>query len=111
LRIRPDFRAVFDHFAVNLAFSGALAWCAADGYRLAAFGLLLALAATAIRFGLRAGSELMLVYGIIYPAIGLGILINHSLAPGLLTAICSLVILVGASIALWQLHALMRERS
>jgi len=111
LRPRPDFRAVFDHFALNLAFSGALSWCAADDYRWPALALLAVLAAIAIRHGMRTGSELMLVYGTAWPAIGLCVLVVSQSGSGLLTAWCLLGILVGASIALWQLHSAMRRRA
>ncbi len=107
---RPDFRAVFDHFALNVASWGALSWCFVDGGHLAALGLLAALAAIAVYIGMRGGSELMLVYAVAYPAIGLCIITASHVDSGLQGAVSVLAILVGAVIALWQLHAAMRRR-
>jgi hypothetical protein len=60
---------------------------------------------------MRTGSELMLVYAVAYPAIGLGILSVSAVDSGLPAAFSVLAILVGASVALWQLHAAMRKRT
>ena len=73
--------------------------------------MLAALAAVAIHLGMRTGSELIVVYAVAYPAIGLCILSVSAVDSGLPAAFSVLAILVGASVALWQLHAAMRRRA
>ena len=71
-RARPDtrFSDVFDHFAANLAFWGAIAWCLEWPWLAAGLPLLAALAYASVRRGLDTGREAFLVYGIVYAAIG-----------------------------------------
>lgn len=105
LRWRPDFREPYDHFALNLAFGAALLWCPDQRLRLVAVPLLLALGATAVAHGQRTGSELMVVYGVVYPAIGFAIVAGRLLADPLQFACVVLVIMAGAASLLWRLRS------
>ncbi len=67
---RTRFSDVFDHFAANLAFWGAIAWCLEWPWLAAGLPLLAALAYVSVRRGLDTGREAFLVYGIVYAAIG-----------------------------------------
>jgi len=106
---RP-FTAVFDHYAANLGFWGALGWCAVDQTRLAGLLLLAVLAGVAIRRGLRAAQESFVVYGVVYGAIGAGIVTVRLSTDPLLVTGASLAIVIAAAVLLWRLHARLRER-
>ena len=107
----PQFIEVFDHYAANLAFWGALAWCSLAHLRLAGLLLLAVLATVAIRKGLRSAEESFLVYGVVYAAIGAGIVTAQLLTDPLLATSASLAILIAAAVLLWRLHARLRERT
>lgn len=101
---RADFAEVYEHFAVNLAFWGAIALCFADGTRLAGFVVLVALGALATRRGLVASREILFVYGIGYTAFGccvVGSILVHDL---LLATMLDLLIVVAAVVLLWRSH-------
>lgn len=104
-RLRPEttFGAVFDQFAVNLAFWGALAWCTVWPWLLGGIAIAAALAGIAIRAGLRSGRESLVVYGVVYAAIGVCIVLVPRLDGA--TAVMSfvLVVIAVAATALWQL--------
>jgi hypothetical protein len=100
----PDFCGVFDHFALNLAFGAALLWCPDERMRWAAVALLLALGATAVAHGRRTGSELMVVYGVAYPALGFTIVVTRLLNDPLLSALTVLALIAGAVSLLWRLR-------
>jgi len=110
-RARPNtqFSDVFDHFAANLAFWGAIAWCAEWPWLAIGLPLLAALAWASVRRGLDTGREAFLVYGIVYTAIG----ICAAVAPrlhGMTTKFGFVLIVVcAAAAALWQLRRRLRE--
>ncbi|MGB7740992.1 MAG: hypothetical protein WBM03_17925, partial [Steroidobacteraceae bacterium] len=110
---RPDtpFRNVFDHYAANLAFWGAIAWCLEWPWLAAGLPLLAALAYASVRHGLDTGREAFLVYGIVYAAIG----ICAAIAPrlhGMTVSLGFVLIVVCATAAtLWQLRRRLREPS
>ena len=112
-RARPDtrFSDVFDHFAANLAFWGAIAWCLEWPWLAAGLPLLAVLAWASVRRGLDTGRESFLVYGIVYAAIGL----CAAAVPRLhgITASLGFVLIVvcAAAAALWQLRRRLREPS
>lgn len=110
-RARPDtrFSEVFDHFAANLAFWGAIAWCAEWPWLVAGLPVLAALAWASVRRGLDTGREAFLVYGIVYTAFG----VCAAVAPrlhGMTTKFGFVLIVVCAAAAmLWQLRRRLRE--
>ncbi len=110
-RVRPasGFTDIFDHFAANLAFWGAIAWCLESPWVLAGLPLLGAFAFASVRRGLDSGRESFLVYGIVYAAIGIG----GAIAPRLhgLTPQLGFVLLVvcAAAVMLWRLRRHLRE--
>jgi hypothetical protein len=110
-RVRPAsrFTEVFDHFAANLAFWGAIAWCLESPWVFAGLPLLGALAYVSVRRGLGTGREAFLVYGAVYAAIGLGVAITPRLH-GLTTQLgFVLVIVCAAAATLWHLRRRLRE--
>lgn len=110
-RARPDtsFSDVFDHFAANLAFWGAIAWCLEWPWLAAGLPLLAGLAYASVRRGLDTGREAFLVYGIVYAAIGICVVIVPRL-DGMTTSLGFMLIVVCAAAAtLWQLRRRLRE--
>jgi hypothetical protein len=112
-RARPDtpFSDVFDHFAANLAFWGAIAWCLEWPWLVTGLPLLAVLAYASVRRGLDTGREAFLVYGIVYAAIGICAVALPRL-PGMTASFGFVLIVVCAAAAtLWQLRRRLREPS
>ena len=111
LRVRPgsQFSGTFDHFAANLAFVGAVAWCADWPWLAAGLPLLAGLAFVSIRHAFNTGREAFLVYGVLYAALGFCIAVVPHVND--FTAACALVLLVvcGAATAIWQMRRQLRE--
>lgn len=104
------FREVFEHFAANLAFWGALGWCSDAHDRVIGVLALSALASVAIRTALRSGIELFAVYGVGYTALGLSIVVGQILKlPSLSGAVAVLVIVLAATVVLRHLHERLKE--
>ena len=110
-RARPgtSFSDVFDHFAANLAFWGAIAWCLEWPWRAAGLPLLAALAYASVRRGLDAGREMFLVYGIVYAAIGVCAAVVPWLDDSTASIGFVLIVVCAAAAALWQLRRRLRE--
>src|SRR5262245_52452927 len=94
------FREVFEHFAANLAFWGAVGWCSSADVRVVGVVTLLVLAAIAIRKALRSGAESFAVYGIGYTALGLSLVVAQVTDLTLFGATLVLVIVFTAAAAL-----------
>jgi hypothetical protein len=111
-RLRPatTFGAVFDQFAANLAFWGALAWCTDFPWLYAGLVLVAALAAVVIREGLRSGRESFVVYGVVYAALALCIVLVPRLPGSTVTMSFVLVVVAAAATVLWQLLRTRGER-
>ncbi len=107
----PDtrFTDVFDHFAANVAFVGALAWCGSMPWLLGGLPLVAIMAAAAVRHGLRTGREMFVVYGVVYGAIGICVAAVPRIGDGPPTAAFVLVVVCVAAAALWQLRQRIRE--
>jgi hypothetical protein len=110
-RVRPDtpFSDVFDHFAANLAFWGALAWCLEWPWLAAGLPLLAALGYASVRHGLDTGREMFLVYGVVYAAIGLCAAVAPRLDDTTASLGFVLIVVCAAAAALWQLRRRLRE--
>jgi hypothetical protein len=110
-RARPEttFSSVFDHFAANLAFIGAVAWCMEWPWLAAGLPLLAGLAHRSVRHGLATGRESFLVYGVLYAALGLCVAVVP-LVPGMTLGMSLVLAVVAiAATALWQLRRRLRE--
>ncbi len=111
LREAPAFREVLEHFGLNFAFWGALAWCAEAAMRAPGLILLAALAVFVIRRGLRSSQEILVVYGVVYAALGVAWVLGQTIAYPLACAASILITVVAAIVALWQLHSRIAERA
>ena len=110
-RARPNstFTEVFDHFAANLAFWGAIAWCLEWPWLAAGLPLLAGLAYASVRRGLGAGREAFLVYGIVYAAIGLCAAVVPWFDRSTTSLSFVLIVVCAAAASLWQLRRRLRE--
>jgi hypothetical protein len=110
-RTRPGttFSDVFDHFAANLAFWGAIAWCLEWPWVAAGLPLLLLLAYASVRRGLDTGRETYLVYGVVYAAIGLCVATVPHIRDLTLSLGFVLIVVSAAATTLWQLRRRLRE--
>jgi hypothetical protein len=108
-RLQSRFTDVFDHFAANLAFWGAVAWCSEWPWLAAGLPLLAVLAFGTIRRGLAEDREAFLVYGTVYAAIGIcaaALPHIHGTSSSLGFA---LVVVCTAAATLWWLRRRLRE--
>ena len=110
-RARPEsrFSDVFDHFAANLAFWGAIAWCPEWPWVLAGLPLLLALSYASVRRGLDTGREAFLVYGTVYAAIGVCAAVLPHIRGSTPSFGFVLIVVCVAAAALWRLRRHVRE--
>jgi Predicted membrane protein (DUF2157) len=101
----PDsFESVFENFAANIGFWGALALCLTPGARLLGLVLLAALAAASIFKALRGGEEIFAVYGTAYVALTLCCLEAQVIKYGLAVLLLELATVVAGALLLWSLH-------
>jgi len=110
-RVRPDsrFSDVFDHFATNLAFWGAIAWCTEWPWLVVGLPLLALLSYASVRRGLATGREIFLVYGTVYAAIGVCAAVLphiHRTTPSMSFV---LAVVSVAAAALWRLRRRLQE--
>lgn len=103
------FCEVFEHFAANLAFWGAVGWCSNAHMRVVGVVTLLLLAAVAIRKALRSGTESFAVYGVGYTALGLSLVAAQATDLTLFGAALVLMIALTAAAVLRRLHDVLRE--
>ncbi len=103
------FREVFEHFAANLAFWGAVGWCSDTHMRLVGVATLLLLGAIAVRKALRSGAESFAVYGVGYTALGLSLVVAQVTDLRLAGATLVLVIVLAAAAVLRRLHDVLKE--
>lgn len=109
LRAPVDFISVFEHFAVNLGFWGALALCATPQFRWLAVGALVVFAMASIRHGMHTRQEAFVVYGIGYATFGLCIVEAQTIGETVIAIALALVTVVAALILLWQFHQRLKE--
>jgi len=103
------FNVVFEHFAANLAFWGAVGWCSNAHMRVLGVVTLLLLAAVAIRKALRSGAESFAVYGVGYAALGLSLVVAQVTDLTLFGATLVLVVVLTAAAVLRRLHDVLKE--
>jgi hypothetical protein len=103
------FSGTFEHFAANLAFFGAVAWCVDWPWLAAGLPLLAGFAFVSIRHAFNTGREAFLVYGVLYAALGFCVAVVPHVHD--FTAACALVLLVVgvAATALWQMRRRLRD--
>ena len=106
-----DFGEVYEHFAANLGFWGALAFCFTAGLRWVGLLVLIALAVLTITAGLRRSQETFVVYGVAYAALGIGSVLAIQTRDVLTAAVLALATVIVALVLLWRLHRRLRAMS
>ncbi len=97
-----SFSEVFEHFATNMGFWGAIVLCFIPETRLVGVAILIALAVVSIRKGLLNNQETFVIYGIVYTSLGLYYLEALVISNALLAATCRLATIILAVILLWR---------
>lgn len=103
------YREVFEHFAANLAFWGAVGWCSNAQMRVLGVITLSLLATIAVRKALRSGAESFAVYGVGYAALGLSLVVAQVTDLTVLGATLVLVIVLTAAAFLRRLHDVLKS--
>jgi hypothetical protein len=103
------YREVFEHFAANLAFWGAVGWCSNAQMRVLGVITLALLSAIAVRKALRSGAESFAVYGVGYTALGLSLVVAQVTDLTVLGATLVLVIVLTAAAVLRGLHDVLKS--
>jgi hypothetical protein len=103
------FHEVFEHFAANLAFWGAIGWCSDPHLRAVGVLTLLVLACISVGIGLKSRREAFAVYGVGYTAFGLSLVITDVTHLTLLGASLVLGVVLVAAAILRYLHDLLKE--
>jgi hypothetical protein len=102
-----QFSPVFDHYAANLAFWGALILSADKDLRLIGCAIALGLAVASAVYGVKTRSEMFLIYACVYGVIALDIAVVD-LVPAL-AALFIMMSSVAAVVSLFVIHARMRK--
>jgi hypothetical protein len=102
------FREIFEHFAANLAFWGAVGWCSNVHMRPVGVVTLLLLAAIAVRKAFRSGAESFAVYGVGYTALGLSLVVAQVTHLALFGATLVLIIVLAGAAVLRRLHDILK---
>jgi Predicted membrane protein (DUF2157) len=108
LRGNPAFLFVFENFAANAGFCGALALCFTGETRLAGLAVLMSFALASIHKALRGNQEVFLIYGICYASLGLCSVEAQVLPFGLFASLLELATVVAAVTLLWVFHQRMK---
>jgi hypothetical protein len=108
LNRRDDFAPVFEHFAANLALSGALA-LTFHGDRIYGTGLTLAVAAVVIAWGFRSRREWFVLYAMLYAVCSVDVLLIEWFGGDEEGMIVVLVSLIVAIALLFAIHRRFRE--
>jgi hypothetical protein len=103
-----QFDSVFENFAANVGFWGALALCLNSGTRLAGVAILCALAAACIAKALHSNEEVFAVYGTAYTSLTLCCLEVQIIKPVLFGALLELTTIIVAAMLLWNIHRRLR---
>jgi hypothetical protein len=99
-----SFEPVFENFAANIAFWGALALCLTPGARLLGVAVLSTLVVASIFKATRYGEEIFAVYGTAYAALTLCCLESQVIKYGLAVLLLELATVVAGALMLWSFH-------
>jgi hypothetical protein len=111
LKNRRDFLEIYDHFATNFAFWGALALTFDRPTQWLGALIVAALALYVGIRGFRQGREPYVLYAVGYGTLGLAVLEGHLLNDPLAVTFLILMTLIGALALLWHLRARMKMAS
>jgi hypothetical protein len=104
-----DFAPSFEHFAANIAFAGAIALMFDDATRILGCLIALAVAAIVIAWGIRTKREMFVLYAFLYAVLAVEVLFAQVVQEEVLIFFFMVVSLIGAIVALFAIHARVRE--
>jgi hypothetical protein len=104
-----DFAPTFEHFAANLAFAGSIALMFESATRVLGCLLALAVAAAVIGWGIRTKRELFVLYAFLYAVLAVEVLFAHFVTIDVLIFLFVAVSIIVAIVALFAIHARVRE--
>jgi Predicted membrane protein (DUF2157) len=107
-KARP-FAPTFEHFAANMAFAGAIAFMIEDQTRIIGCLLALAIAAAVIFWGVRTRREMFVLYAFLYAVLAVDVLFAELVNEDALTFFFIVLSVIGAIVALFAIHARVRE--
>ena len=99
---------MYEQFAANLAFWGALGLAFRDDTRLVGLALLAALAWSGWTLGLARRQESLVVYAVGYAALGVCVVLGQWLAEPLVVSLLCTGIVVGAALLIWHTRTRLR---
>jgi hypothetical protein len=108
---RPRFDEVYEHYAINFAFWGALMWCGQMRTLLAGVLLSAVLSVGVVSLGRRRRSEWFAVYGVVYGAIGFCLACAQLLRDPFLVSALVLAVIAAAVSLLRSLYRKIQEPS
>jgi Predicted membrane protein (DUF2157) len=103
------FAPVFDHFATNLAFWGALILTADERLYFPGFLVAMLFAALSMQYGRKTREELFVIYAWVYGLIAVNILFFRLVREPVLSSLFAIIAITGAIIGLFVIHMRMRE--
>ena len=109
IRHATTFSSLFDHFAANLAFWGALTLAVHKDTRLTGCAFTIALAIASMLYGRRIREGTFVIYAWVYGTIAVDIVICDAIHEDVLIALYLLVSTVAAIVGLFISHARMRR--
>lgn len=110
LRGPAQFETVFEHFAANIGFWGALALCLDAQTRLTGLAILMILSLVCAVKALRGKEEIFAIYASAYPALTLCCLQAQVLKAGLTAALLQLATVVLGALLLWNFRVRIKAR-
>ena len=99
------FAEVFEHFATNIGFWGALALSFHDQTRLIGMLIVIGLAIVSIRKGLQNRQEAFVVYGVAYATLGLCVFEASLSSDALVIVFLEFITIIAAVTLLWHFHS------
>jgi hypothetical protein len=103
-----QFETVFEHFAANIGFWGALALCLASETRLMGLAILMVLSLACTVKALRSKEEMFAIYASAYSSLTLCCLEGQVMKAGLAAALLQLITVVSGALLLWNFHGRMK---
>lgn len=107
-RPRAAFTSVFDHFAANLAFWGALALAFERDTRWAGCAIAVVLACASAWYGVRTNAEVFVIYAWIYGVIAIDVAVVDVIDEPVLAVFWIVLSTIGAIVGLFAIHSRMK---
>lgn len=106
---REEFKPVFDHFATNIAFWGALILTSNSDTRFVGLTLTIVFATVSLVYGVRRRFEAFIIYAVVYALIGVNVAVLETLHEEILRAAFLVTSTVAAIVTLTIVHFRLRK--